>query len=78
MEPDTASREASQCPFFVAVMADQLWLDPVSAYCRTPGGRVRVPAEATAWGLCMTAAHRLCPGYLAAVAEPRRSASATG
>ena len=69
MEPERAPTEAEQCPFLVAVMADHLWLRPVSGYCRRPDGRVRVPASVTVTCICMTPAHLVCAGYLAATAR---------
>jgi hypothetical protein len=53
------------CPFLVAVVADRLWMYPVPAYCRRPGGPVRVPAPGTLSGVCTTAAHARCPGFQA-------------
>jgi hypothetical protein len=64
-EPVTSHVE--ECPFLVAVVADRLWRDPTSAYCRRPDGRVRVPARSTMACICMTQAHLVCPGYLEAV-----------
>lgn len=58
-------REAEECPFLVPVTADWIWQRPVGAYCRRPGRRVHVPAQATLTSLCATAAHLACPGYLA-------------
>jgi len=58
-----------RCPFLVPVMADRLWIHPVSAYCRRPNGRVKVPGRETIVSLCTTAAHERCPGFLAAMHE---------
>lgn len=55
------------CPFLVSVLADRLWLYPVSAYCRRPDSRVRVPAPATMTQFCASTSYRRCPGYLLAV-----------
>ena len=65
METDDASRDEDRCPFLMDVMADRLWLYPVTVYCRRPGGPVRVPAIATITCICSTPAHLVCPGYLA-------------
>lgn len=54
------------CPFLVSVMADQLWVYPVSAYCRRPGATVKVPAPETFAGVCLTREHARCPGFRAA------------
>lgn len=51
------------CPFLVPVVADRLWLYPVSAYCRRPDARVRVPGAVTLADVCMTPSYRACPGY---------------
>lgn len=69
MSVETLASDTEQCPFLVPVMADRLWLHPVTAYCRRPGGRVRVPASRTTLPcICLTVAHLMCPGYLAAAA----------
>ena len=65
----TPSTSAPECPYLFPVMADRLWLEPRGAYCRRPGGSVRVPASTTIACICMTAAHLVCPGYLAATAR---------
>ena len=70
MEPERAPTEAEPCPFLVAVMADHLWPRPVSNYCRRPDGRLRVPAPVAVTCICMTPAHLVCAGYLAAVETP--------
>jgi hypothetical protein len=67
MAPKAASQSAEGCRFLFPVMADRLWLQPGSAYCRRPDGRVRVPAATTVACICLTAAHLLCPGYLASL-----------
>ncbi len=74
MAPKAASRSPEGCRFLVPVMADRLWLQPGSAFCRQPDGRVRVPAAMTVACICMTAAHLLCPGYLASLEQDARSA----
>lgn len=76
MGPETAARQAEACPFLVPVMADRLWLRPMSAYCRRSDGRVRVPAAATIDCICMTAAHLVCAGYLESL--DRAAARAAG
>src|SRR3990172_4784861 len=76
MGRERATRQAEACPFLVPVMADWLWLRPTSAYCRHPGGRVRVPAAATIDCICMTAAHLVCAGYLESL--DRAAARAAG
>lgn len=62
----TPSRPADECPYLFPVMADRLWLEPRGAYCRRPGSPVRAPAPTTLACICATAAHLVCPGYLAA------------
>lgn len=54
-----------RCPYLVPVMADRLWLYPVSDYCRRPGAGVRVPAAVSLASRCLQPEHRVCPGYLA-------------
>ncbi|MBI1845493.1 MAG: hypothetical protein HYR86_00785 [Candidatus Rokubacteria bacterium] len=53
------------CPYLVPVIADQLWLYPVSFYC-TSGERTRVPGRATLAEVCGAPAYTRCPGYVAA------------
>jgi hypothetical protein len=53
----------ARCPFLVPVVADLLWLHPVSAYCRRPDVRVRVPAPATLARTCTMPGYVRCPGY---------------
>ena len=52
-----------RCPFLVPVMADHLWIYPVSAYCRRPDQFVRVPAPETFVNLCDSSSHIRCAGY---------------
>jgi hypothetical protein len=59
----------TRCPFLVPVVADRLWLYPVSAYCRRPDARLRVPAPATLAQTCANPRHASCPGYRAASAR---------
>jgi hypothetical protein len=59
------SGPARECPYLFSVMADRLWLAPRGMYCRRPDGPVRIPASTTVACMCMTAAHLVCPGYLA-------------
>jgi hypothetical protein len=56
------SREV--CPFLVPVVGDQLWVSPVSAYCRRPDARLRVPAASSILRLC-TDDYAACDGYRA-------------
>lgn len=72
IEAEATLREAKVCPFLVPVVADRLRVYPVTAHCRTPDGRVRVPIGVAATCICMTPAHLLCPGYLASVGQPPR------
>lgn len=65
MGSDREPGQGGACPFLMPVMADRLRLYPVGAYCRPPGRRVRVPAAATVTCICATAAHLICPAYLA-------------
>lgn len=51
------------CPFLVPVIADRLWLYPVSAYCHRPDCAVRVPARPTLADLCTSETYRRCPDY---------------
>ncbi len=55
------------CPFLFPVLADQLCVYPVPAYCRRPNGGVRVPARATLMRLCMSN-YAECSGYQACTA----------
>ena len=55
--------ENSKCPFVVPVVADHLWLVPVSGYCRRPDDHVRVPGSNTFARWCMTSDSAMCPGY---------------
>jgi hypothetical protein len=57
---------ADRCPFLIPVVADSLWVWPVSAYCRRPDAPVKVPARQTLVGVCTTSAHTRCPGFQAA------------
>jgi hypothetical protein len=72
MDAETATRPAERCPFLVPVMADRLWLRPTSAYCRRPGGRMRVPGASTIDCICETKAYLLCAGYLEASGRTAR------
>lgn len=65
------------CPFLTLVMADQLWLQPVPAYCRRPSGAIRVPAAHTLADLCMSPDHTSCRGYLEARAACSREDALT-
>jgi hypothetical protein len=53
-----------RCPFLVPVMADQLWMYPVSEYCRRSDQLPRVPARETFLSLCDSSSHLRCPDYL--------------
>lgn len=54
---------STQCPFLIPVMADQLWMYPVPAYCRRPDAPVRVPGPGTLARVCTTCEHARCPGF---------------
>jgi hypothetical protein len=56
------------CPFLVPVVGDCLWVLPVTAYCRRPDARLRVPAASSLARFCM-GDHAACDGYLAALAR---------
>jgi hypothetical protein len=62
------SGSAPSCPFLTPVVADRLFVYPVSAYCRRNQGRPRIPAAHTLAEVCLTDAHGDCPGYLASQA----------
>jgi hypothetical protein len=59
--------EHETCPFLVPVVGDQLWVRPVSAYCRRPDARLRVPATISLMRFC-TGEYVACDGYQAAAA----------
>lgn len=59
------ARRPDPCPFLQPVIADQLWVYSLGAYCRRPDAPVRAPAAATIELTCTTSAHRGCPGYRA-------------
>lgn len=65
---------AERCPFLVPVTADQLFVFPVSAYCRRPDERVRVPGAETFSRICATPSHVECLGYQASVARMETAA----
>jgi len=71
-------RDADTCPFLVPVVADQLWMYPLGAYCRRPDSRVRVPAGATLARLCVTPSHVECSGYRACAVSRSSSGTAAG
>jgi hypothetical protein len=54
---------SGQCPFLIPVMADGLWMYPVSAYCRRPDAPVKLPARGTLTRMCTTCEHARCPGF---------------
>lgn len=54
---------AAHCPFLRPVMADQLWLYPMPAYCRPPAGRVRIPSANTMARVCAGGRYGDCPAY---------------
>ena len=60
------------CPYLVQVMADHLWLYPVSGYC-TSGERTRVPGAMRIAEVCVEPAHTQCSGYVAARRAPALS-----
>ena len=55
--------QSGQCPFLIPVVADQLWMYPVPAYCRRPGAPVKVPVLEALVRLCTTGEHARCPGF---------------
>ncbi len=61
------------CPFLVPVVGDQLWVRPVSAYCRRPDARLRVPAAISLLRFC-TDDYAACGGYQAS----RQATKGTG
>lgn len=63
------AREPETCPLLVPVTADRLWMYPISAYCRWPHHRVRVPAAATLARVCMRPGYRECAGYRASIRQ---------
>ncbi|OGL15670.1 MAG: hypothetical protein A3F92_05330 [Candidatus Rokubacteria bacterium RIFCSPLOWO2_12_FULL_71_22] len=74
-EPTTLTERRSEaCPFLVSVTADRLWLYPVSAYCRRPPRRVRVPAPSTLERVCSSPGYRECVGYRASTLRCSRQA----
>ncbi len=73
MMPDALPTTAPECPFLVPVMADRLWRDRTSVYCRRPDGRVRVPSPTTVACICATHAHLVCPDYLGDARLERRA-----
>ena len=60
-----SATQQDSCPFLVPVIADRAWIYPVSAYCRRPDHRVRVPAATTLARVCTTPGHLECAGYRA-------------
>ena len=54
---------SGQCPFLIPVMADQLWMYQVPAYCRRPSAALKVPAPETLARVCTTGEHARCPGF---------------
>ncbi len=60
------------CPFLVPVVADQLWVRPVPAYCRRPDARLRVPATDSLLHFC-TDSYTTCSGYQASTRPVRPS-----
>lgn len=67
--------ENEACPYLVPVMADHLWLYPVSSYC-TSAERTRVPGAMRISAVCVEQAHTRCPGYVAARRAAARRAPA--
>ena len=63
----------SRCPFLVPVLADRLWVSPVSAYCRPPHGTIRLPGGNTLMRICSTPRYASCPGYVGNVAHLQRA-----
>ncbi len=55
--------QSSQCPFLIPVVADQLWMYSVPAYCRRPGAPVKVPALEALVRVCTTGKHKRCHGF---------------
>lgn len=62
-------QSSKPCPYLIPVVADRLWMYPVSAYCRRPDGKVRVPSSSTLTNVCTTSGHETCAGYVAARTE---------
>ena len=52
-----------RCPFLMPVMAGQLWMYPVSAYCHRPDQLLKVPARETFLSLCDSSSYLRCPDY---------------
>jgi hypothetical protein len=74
----------ARCPYLYPVLADQLCVYPIPAYCRRPSGGIRIPATATLMRLCMDN-YAECSGYQACAAPddgtaggPARSTAASG
>jgi hypothetical protein len=65
MRQHAAAPEGSECPFLVPVLADRLWLYPVSVYCRRPDQPIRIPAASTLARVC-TADYPCCPLFMIA------------
>ncbi len=58
-----------RCPYLVPLIANRLWVYPVSAYCRRPHDSVRIPGVETFVRLCLTDRYVTCPGYRASLAR---------
>ena len=63
-----------RCPFLIPVVADHLWMHPLSAYCHRPEAPVKAPALETFFHFCLGPEHVHCPGFQATVARPRAPA----
>jgi hypothetical protein len=66
--PNETSTDTASCPFLTPVVADRLFVYPVSVYCRRNQARPRIPAGHTLADVCLTEAHGDCPGYRASQA----------
>jgi len=58
-----------RCPYLIPVVADQLWMYPLPAFCHRPDAPVKVPALETFFRVCLGPEHARCPGFRATVAR---------
>ena len=56
-----------RCPFLIPVVADQLWMYPIPAYCHRPGAPVKAPGRESFFRVCLGPEHVRCPGFRATV-----------
>lgn len=52
-----------RCPYLIPVVADQLWMYPLPAFCHRPDAAVKVPALETFFRVCLGPEHARCPGF---------------